>query len=229
MLLIWRKGKSTPKCWKKCLVLKKKISRHIMTESILNVDFMRSTFLGGGAPEITKNEEAKKQRLANRKQSAFEAWKNDNTLKFKHIFKRMTWLAVHELNNYRYRYHITVNMDWRHHNCSDDEQFERIKRVLYDHHRYIKNILCIYEYGKKGKMHFHMLLETSRIKSLERDLTNNFGNSNNYNRNHNYAVKTKLIQPNKGETWEENIDRIINYFKKEQHNRQMCWITKLNV
>lgn len=189
-------------------------------DSILLVDFAkRGTEFSGSAPEKIKNE-----RVGN-----FKKWLNDGDIKFADIYERMTWELILNNKNYEFRHHITINMDWKHHQKDDDQQREILKKILHEYHKYIKNILCIYEYGKHGKMHFHMLLYTSRIRQLEKDLTIGFGHINNIGRNTNYAVRVKPIKCNKNQTWNDNIEQIINYFKKEDHNKKSCWITKKNI
>lgn len=190
---------------------------------MLTVDFHRAPTLGGGAQKFKKMEELNNVKNFTRKTvKELLAVRN-----FRDLYRPRSWITIIENRIYDYRYFITVNMDWKLHQDTDEEQMEKIKKVLFEHEKYIKYLLCVYEYGKNGKLHFHMLLNTSRIRNFERDLTDLFGDSRICNNRYNHAVNVKMIKPNMGETWEQNIDRIIvNYLAKEKHNSEKCWITK---
>lgn len=193
--------------------------------SILTVDFMRGT---GPLVEVPQKKQKCNSLPIQQKRSfrAFEQWKANRTIEFKDLYKSRSWASIMEDKCYNYKYSITVNMDWRCHDDDEEEQKTKMKRILLDHYKYIKNILLVYEYGKLGKMHFHMLVYTTRINDFKKDLQNNFGNPALLNSYNNYAVKVKTIKPNPDVTWEENMDVIKTYLQKDEHNRQRCWIVK---
>lgn len=41
-----------------------------------------------------------------------------------------------------------------------------------------------------------------------------------------YCIYIKKVEPNNGETLEQNLKRIIKYYDKEEQNKECCLLTK---
>lgn len=121
--------------------------------------------------------------------------------------------------NTNYTHSITINMDpsLMEYDNSMNVQFPLLIRCIKDHIHKLKNILVVYERGMvNNKLHFHMLVRSETvcaINMLVHTLKSRFGKSQ-------YAIKSRRINPNKGETLKQNCDRIIKYYQKEEHNKK---------
>lgn len=82
----------------------------------------------------------------------------------------------------------------------------------------IKYLALIYEWGTNGKLHWHFLISINGIRKFRKAAMAAFGYRN--------AIYFKKVEPNKGETFEENLKRILLYYVKEEHNKESCFLTK---
>lgn len=119
------------------------------------------------------------------------------------------------------KYHtITVNWDPSLLGYQNDirSQKEMLFNIIYEYVNKIKYLALIYEHGR-GKLHWHMLLNIQSIKEFEESLRKKFGKER--------AVYIKKVQENNSETLEQNLRRILEYFKKEDHNKELCLLSKI--
>jgi hypothetical protein len=125
-----------------------------------------------------------------------------------------------------YTHSITVNMDpskiGYQNNLST--QMPLLMQVIKEHLHYIKNICIVYEHGStSNKLHFHILIRLAvSVNSFRCSLQRVFGKTR-------YSVNARRINPNNGETLKQNCDRIIEYYKKEEHNKKcplLCTIKR---
>lgn len=119
------------------------------------------------------------------------------------------------------KYHtITINMDPSKLNYSSN--LARQKTMLFDIIRAFQNkikyLALVYEWGR-GKLHWHMLINIQSVKEFEESLHKEFGKER--------AVCVKKVQENNNETLEENLLRILEYFRKEEHNKHICLLSKI--
>lgn len=116
-----------------------------------------------------------------------------------------------------YTHSITVNMDPSKLGYENklSTQVPLLIKVIKDQIAPIKNLCIVYEYGStSGKLHFHILVRcTGSVNEFKCRLQHYFGKTR-------YAVLARRINPNNGETIKQNCDRIIEYFKKEDHNKK---------
>ena len=91
------------------------------------------------------------------------------------------------------------------------------KNILYPIvHRFrhkIKYLTLIYEWGR-GKLHWHMLINIQSSVEFKDALETEFGKRR--------AVYIRKIEPNNNETLYDNLIRINEYFRKEEHNKIRC-------
>lgn len=119
------------------------------------------------------------------------------------------------------KYHtITVNWDPSLLGYQNDirSQKEMLFDIIYEYVNKIKYLALIYEHGR-GKLHWHMLLNIHSIKEFEKSLRKKFGKER--------AVYIKKVQENNNESLEQNLRRILEYFKKEDHNKELCLLSKI--
>ena len=72
--------------------------------------------------------------------------------------------------------------------------------------------------GDNGKLHWHFLISFTGIREFRKTAMDMFGKK--------HAIFCKKVEPNNGETFEDNLQRIIKYYQKEEHNKEGCYITK---
>lgn len=125
-----------------------------------------------------------------------------------------------------YTYAMTVNSDWSRHQYEPEEEKQLMIKILKENSDKIKNMLLVYEYGKGGKLHFHMVINTKYIRQIEKEILMVFGNSQMQYKWGNRCTKVKVIRPNKNEDADSNMRKCINYLRKEIHNTSRCWISK---
>jgi len=159
---------------------------------------------------------------------------------------RCPWSEIDMQYKYLFNFHITINpdpkCDWLT-NCQDRklhndklrEFIQKIKkRGLY------KYILCIYEYGIKGKsygkLHYHILFKTHASEAIRKEANIMFGTTK--KRCHNTTIVKPIKVDNKltieatpmqkQKNYRDQIDYIINkYFQKETQNKVKCLFTNI--
>lgn len=82
----------------------------------------------------------------------------------------------------------------------------------------IKYLALVYEWGDNLKLHWHFLICFTGIRDFRKTACKIFGKK--------HAVFCKKVEPNNGETFTENLQRIVQYYKKEEHNKEGCYLTK---
>lgn len=136
----------------------------------------------------------------------------------------------------KYRcYSVTINPHPEkvvdHHNDRKfiHEMYRTFLRML-NNNNYFRNIISVYEYGKKGKkygrLHYHILLETRFIRKVEEIGYKIFGKPTEKYR---YTLKIKpvtvdygTIEENYVANYRHNIEKVFNYYTKESHNKELC-------
>ena len=135
---------------------------------------------------------------------------------------KQDWLEIDALKfrpTLKKYHHITINMDPSKLTYSSELKDQRfwVFDVIKHYQSKIKYLALVYEYGK-GKLHWHMLINIQSIKEFQKDLEKVFGTLP--------AVVVKKVTPNKDELLEDNLKRILNYFKKEDHNKETLLLSK---
>lgn len=118
------------------------------------------------------------------------------------------------------KYHsITINMDPSKIGYSNKirDQKHKISRIIWEYRNHIKFLSAVYEFGR-GKLHWHLLINIQSVKKFKETLQEVFGKGR--------AVECKKVQPNHSETLQENLVRIMTYYKKEEHNKNHCYMFK---
>lgn len=94
-----------------------------------------------------------------------------------------------------------------------------------------KNIIVIYEYGKKGKqygkLHYHLLVNSQKVNQFCEEFIKTFGTTK---KRWKMTVVKKLIKPDFGIIDELKLDNLNaqkkyiyeKYFRKESHNKIKC-------
>lgn len=137
------------------------------------------------------------------------------------FYYKKEWSYLDE-SKFKYKkYHtITINMDPSKLNYRNSLAHQ--KTLLFDiilkYQSKIRYLALVNEYGR-GKLHFHMLLNIQSVKELEEDLKKEFGKER--------AVCVKKVIENNNETLESNLRRILQYFRKEEHNKHYCLLSKI--
>ena len=93
----------------------------------------------------------------------------------------------------------------------------------------IKYLALIYEWGTNNKLHWHFLINMSNIRKFRVSAKQKFGEIKIRNDNKilpSYCIYIKKVEPNNGETLEQNLKRIIKYYDKEEQNKECCLLTK---
>ena len=136
---------------------------------------------------------------------------------------KQDWLEIDALKfrpSLKKYHHITINMDPSKLTYSShlkDQKIWVFDIIRFYQHK-IKYLALIYENGR-GKLHWHMLINIQSIKEFQKDLEKIFGTSQT-------AVVVKKVTPNKEETLEDNLKRILSYYKKEEHNKETLLLSK---
>ena len=112
----------------------------------------------------------------------------------------------------------TLNMDpsLLHYSNELKDQELIIMKLVDEIRSYIKNIVVIYEYGKNRKLHWHILMHCDNTRDIQHLFKKQFGTR--------YGVICKRINPNPGETKKQNVHRMLEYFKKEEHNKTNAYM-----
>lgn len=155
---------------------------------------------------------------------------------------RKPWEYLPKEYPQNFNYHVTINPDpkctWIT-DCRDRKSHHRKLREFLElafYKKLFSDVVVIYEYGKygkyHGKLHYHCLFETNKIRKLQ-DFCKTFFASN--PSKNNTAVIIKLITPRlkPGNHSDELICASLmeskhyiftKYFRKEQHNRLKCLV-----
>ena len=153
--------------------------------------------------------------------SVLEQMNNLNNVVHCNIFyltkvqRNVPWEEVDESFKYKKYHSITINMDPSKLGYQNELSYQ--KNILYPIvHRFrhkIKYLTLIYEWGR-GKLHWHMLINIQSSVEFKEALEAEFGKRR--------AVYIRKIEPNNNETLYDNLIRINEYFRKEEHNKIRC-------
>jgi len=188
--------------------------KHIDLDKLLTINFQGATVpLVDSGDNLTKLEELEKS--------------NRCTILIDHpfwgskIMYKKEWDYVYKAPLRYKKYHtITINMDPSKMNYSSS--LSRQKTILFDIIRSFQNkikyLSLIYEYGR-SKLHWHILINITSVKDFQEALEKEFGKGR--------AVCVKKVQENNNETLASNILRILDYFKKEEHNKETVLLCKI--
>lgn len=188
------------------------VEKHIEIDKILTINFEK--------PTIPLVDSGLKFGL---KQMKYNPSKNMNKISWLKV-KGLQHKVPYDMSTFPIglkKYHtITINMDPSSIQYTNDLEYQ--KSLLLDIIDYnsskIKYLALIYEYGR-SKLHWHMLISCTSVKEIEKNLQEKFGRTK-------YSVRTKKVEPNNKETLEQNLSRILNYFKKEDHNKSELFLSK---
>jgi len=191
------------------------------TEKVIDLDnILTLSFNSGGgtrtlvesADNFMKSEESKKKDIIHvLKSSPFWGSKIRYKYEWEEILKQPF--------KYKKYYSVTVNMDPSKIGYENKYSVQKVLifDTIYEYMHKIKYLALIYEHGK-SKLHWHMLVNIKSIKEFEQTLQTKFGRGR--------AVVCKKVEPNHSETLNENLFRLLNYFRKENHNKELCLLSK---
>lgn len=170
--------------------------------------------------------------------------KKVNSCQFKENW-RLPWDMLDRKNLYKMKYHVTISPDPIHESDFYNRKFaHKILRQFLEEIKkkgLFKNIIIVYEYGKRGKkygkLHWHMLFETNKIRKIEEISNSYFATSKKRSRN-TTVVKRIRIDKNmidksdesKVENYQRQIDYIMSeYMQKETQNKIKCLYTNMRL
>ncbi len=156
---------------------------------------------------------------------------------------RLPWDMLDKKDLYKMNYHVTISPDPIHETDFYSRKvankvlrqflLELKKNMLFD------NIICVYEYGtrgkKYGKLHWHILFKTRYIRKIEETANRYFATSKGRAR-HTTVIKRIRIDKThadssdevKVENYKQQIDYIMQkYMQKETQNKTKCLYTNL--
>lgn len=135
-------------------------------------------------------------------------------LKLRNIYYKPEWEHIKGT----YTHSITLNMDPSKIGYENTLEYQEVLMLkLIDEIRSeIKNIIVIYEYGKNGKLHWHLLINAGSTRNIQQLFRREFGHT---------CTIIRRIVPNNGETKQQNVDRIKKYYQKENHNKKCAFLS----
>lgn len=156
---------------------------------------------------------------------------------------RLPWDMFDETNLYKMNYHVTISPDPIHQDPFYQKKYAHmVLRLFLDELKkngLYKNIIVVYEYGprgkKYGKLHWHMLMRTHKIRKVEETANAYFATSKKRSKfttvikritiDKNYAARS---DQDKVDNYRLQVDTIFrNYFRKETHNKKKCLYTDM--
>lgn len=156
---------------------------------------------------------------------------------------RLPWDMIDENELYNMNYHITIAPDPIHEQDFYNRKIANkvFRRFLDELKRkgLYKNIICVYEYGdrgkKYGKLHWHCLFNTKNCREIE-DISNYyFATSKKRSKTTTFVKKIRI---DKNFVDRSNKDKVANYrlqvdklyrsyFRKETQNKKKCLYTNM--
>lgn len=155
---------------------------------------------------------------------------------------RRPWDDIDMSALYEMNYHITINPDPMN-QLSKDVYDKKVMFTIFRQfleeckkNKYYKNIICVYEYGAKGKrygkLHFHCLFKTHCCNKIKEIACKYFGSSKKNRHITTVVVKRITIDKVSGDirsdqekvdNYKEQVDYIMHkYMKKETQNKVKC-------
>jgi len=191
------------------------VEKHIEMDKILTLNFEK--------PTIPLVDSGLKFGLSDMKYNPSNSLKQINWLEV----KGFNYMKSYDISTFPAglkKYHtITINMDPSNIKYTNDLEMQKslILSTIDTYSHKIKYLALIYEYGR-SKLHWHMLISIVSVKEVEKSLQEIFGKTK-------YSVRVKKVEPNNKETLLQNLHRILNYFKKEDHNKSQLFLSKTKV
>jgi len=147
-------------------------------------------------------------------------WYNFNPTEF--VSKRQGW------------YSCRIGMDPSKIGYKNDVEYQKeiVYSLIDDFSSEIKNLALIYEWGTNNKLHWHFLVNMSNIRKFRTSAKEKFGEvkirlqDGRYKVLPSHCIYIKKVEPNNGETLEQNLKRILKYYDKEEQNKVNCLLTK---
>ncbi len=159
---------------------------------------------------------------------------------FRALNSRLPWdmVDLEKIRNCNFTF--TVNPDIQ--NAGVGEKYNdraymnnKMKEFLMVHKNLYKYCIGVYEYGEKGavygKLHYHFMFRTHAKNKLQAAFNSYFGTSA---KRCNITTTCKPITIDYGKKYDnseefqklyhENIDSILHYYKKENQNKQKCFV-----
>lgn len=159
---------------------------------------------------------------------------------------RLPWSLIDYDEIYKSSWHVTVNADyqcdWVTNENKNDKTYmnNRLKNLLtkLKLEGLFKNITVVYEYGELGKeygkLHWHMLVDTCKIRLFEQEFNREFGTTKQRCKATTVCKKITIDKgtPNVPElmvaNYKENVDYVLkHYMRKESQNRIKCLYTTI--
>lgn len=156
---------------------------------------------------------------------------------------RLPWDMINLENLYKMNYHVTISPDPLHSEDFYDRKYaNKVFRQFLNElkkNKLYSQIISVYEYGprgkKYGKLHWHILFRTNKVRKIEKISNTYFGTSP---KRCKATTVVKRIRIDKNYVARSDIDKIANYkkqvefimnnyMKKEQHNKQKCLYTDM--
>lgn len=140
-------------------------------------------------------------------------------LDLKHIKHKVSWEQI----TGTFSHSCTLNMDPSMIGYSNELKYQElvIMKLVDEIRSYIKNIVVIYEYGKNRKLHWHILMHCNNTRDIQHLFQMQFGKR--------YGVICKRITPNPGESKKQNVHRMLEYLKKEEHNKTNAYLAMVKI
>jgi len=156
---------------------------------------------------------------------------------------RLPWDMLDKTDLYKMNYHVTISPDPIHE--TDFYSRKVANKVLRQFLRELKknklydNIICVYEYGTRGKtygkLHWHILFKSRAIRKIE-EISNRYFATSKGRARHTTVIKKIRIDKSyadrsdedKVENYHAQVDYIMKkYMQKETQNKVKCLYTNL--
>lgn len=188
-----------------------------MNSSVLTLDFgitgiaEKPPALAGGGFKLSKMKQGTNSELSFLLLKNFKAdmpWYNFNEQLLERTRTKMCW----------YSCRIGMDPSILGYQNRVDYQEKLIYKLMDEFSSEIKYLALVYEWGTNGKLHWHFLISLTGIRNFRKKAMAFFGYRN--------AVYIKKVEPNKGETFKQNLKQVIKYYEKEEHNKEGCYLTR---
>lgn len=156
---------------------------------------------------------------------------------------RLPWDMLDKTNLYEMNYHVTIAPDPIHETDFYSRKIaNKVLRLFLSElkrNKLYKNIICVYEYGSRGKtygkLHWHILFKTNKIRKIE-DMSNKYFATSKKRSKNTTVIKRIRIDKNyvdrsdadKVANYKAQVDYIMReYMQKESQNKTKCLYTNM--
>lgn len=160
-----------------------------------------------------------------------------------HVGWRLPWDMLEKQHLYEMNYHVTISPDPIHETDYYDRKVAHkvLRRFLLElkNNKLYKYIICVYEYGPRGKrygkLHWHILFKTHKVRKIE-EISNRYFATSKKRSRHTTVVKKIRIDKDyvcrsdkdKVDNYRKQIDYIMHeYMQKESQNKKKCLYTNM--